>query len=148
MPNKWKPTHKIVHNSDALDVFFMYSINKDGTESASEIKVIEINEGRASECSATSATSEPSAYPKHTNLEVQPLSLFEKFRLFCLYYLKLRNIIKYVLVVICMGWFLFNAYNVLADYLENNSNVFLEYANSNLTHPPAVTFCTERLFNS
>lgn len=87
----------------------------------------------------------PGSYVKHSNLDTQELSLTEQIHLRLVHYLTIANAVRVLLIVLCFGWFLFNACTVFHDYLRHESTVFMEFRSPKNTLPPAITICTDNV---
>src|SRR5699024_6291243 len=86
-----------------------------------KMKVEEVPIEQASESpfsSASTTTSKAAEYSKHTNLDAKPLSFWQQIHLVRLYYFTVPKLIHYDTILFCVGWFVFNIYNVAKDYFN------------------------------
>lgn len=77
----------------------------------------------------------------HSNLEVSQLTARQQTRLACIYYCNWRFIIRGLVLMAALAWFIFNVYKVFADFISSDTVVYLEYQKPDLTLPPAVSVC-------
>ncbi len=139
-------TSKRNNSNETSDVFCLYAINDiNNEETITEIKVVEVEADPSSKFNLPSTSSEPSEYTKHNFTDLKPLTFFEQLRLLSLYYLSWSNVLRYVSILLCVIWFVFNAYHVSKDYLQLNSLVVIDFMPSDTSRPPAVSICTQCL---
>lgn len=76
----------------------------------------------------------------------QKLSFQNRLRLVLLHYFRSDQIIRYGFIFGCFIWFAFNFITILINYLNFDTNVYVEYENPWQTRPPGITLCTHCIY--
>jgi len=134
------PSCSSVSNSESSDdVFYVYN---PATPDAFPDK-IESSEPEWPRVRQSTLSTLPNGLKKkHCNLDTKQLSLSEKLRLLRIHYVNVSNIIRVILVTICISLFAYQAKTIVEQYTKFETSIVMESVKPNWTQPPAITICT------